>query len=194
MPAHKVYLAGPEVFRPDAKAEGARLKALCEAAGIEGLYPFDAGDADIRRGCIGLIHRADAMVANISPFRGHHMDPGTAFEIGYAQALGKPVYLWSADPRALAARIPAHEEPGRDVDGHLIEDFGKAENLMIVPDGAHVWASAEEAIAEAGRRVSHGALNRQLQRETRRSVVIAFGIAIAVAFGASFVVNYLVGW
>ncbi|MFT0858987.1 nucleoside 2-deoxyribosyltransferase [Ancylobacter sp. G4_0304] len=194
MPSHKLYLAGPEVFRRDARDEGARLKALCEAAGMEGLYPLDAGDADIRRGCIALIHRADAMVANISPFRGHHMDPGTAFEIGYAQALGKPVYLWSADPRALTERIPAHGEADRDADGHLIEDFGKAENLMIVPDGAHVFASAEEAIAEAGSRVSHGALNRQLQRETRRSVVIAFGIAIAVAFGASFVVNRLVGW
>lgn len=194
MPVPKLYLAGPEVFRRDAHDEGARLKALCEAAGMEGLYPLDAGDPDIRRGCIAQIDRADAMVANISPFRGHHMDPGTAFEIGYAQALGKPVYLWSADTRTLTERIPAPDGADRDAEGHLIEDFGKAENLMIVPDGARVWASADEAIAEAGRRIAHGTLNRKLQHETRRSVVIAFGISMAIAFGASFVVNYLVGW
>jgi nucleoside 2-deoxyribosyltransferase len=37
------------------------------------------------------IRTADAVVADISPFRGPHMDVGRAMEIGYAAALGKPV-------------------------------------------------------------------------------------------------------
>ncbi|KPW90352.1 hypothetical protein ALP58_200137 [Pseudomonas savastanoi] len=36
-----VYLAGFDVFRPDAVEYGRYLKALCSAHGLEGLYPFD---------------------------------------------------------------------------------------------------------------------------------------------------------
>lgn len=189
----RLYLAGPEVFRPDAAAEGERLKRLCAAAGLEGLYPLDGKGDDIRHSCIAMIGEADAMVANISPFRGIHMDPGTAFEIGYAEALGKPVFLWSAERRTLAARIPA-VDPGRDAQGHLIEDFGKPENLMIVPDGRVVWAEAGEAIAEAGRVLSFTLRNRALQRQVRRSVIAAAAISLAAALAAGFIANRLIGW
>ena len=43
-----IYLAGPAVFHPDAANIGRRLRALCRAAGCEGLFPLDAevpGDA-----------------------------------------------------------------------------------------------------------------------------------------------------
>ncbi len=36
-----VYLAGPEVFLPDAIELGERKKRLCRAYGFEGLYPLD---------------------------------------------------------------------------------------------------------------------------------------------------------
>jgi nucleoside 2-deoxyribosyltransferase len=192
----KLYLAGPEVFRPDAYAEGERLMALCEAAGMQGLYPLqiegEPTSGQIRRRCIALIDEADALVANISPFRGSHMDPGTAFEIGYAEAVGKPVFLWSGDTRVMAERIPAAPgQKGRDAEGWLIEDFGKTENLMIVPDGAQVFPSAEAAIAEASRVLAHTTLNRRLQRQTRRSVLIAVLISLAAALSAGFVLDWL---
>jgi nucleoside 2-deoxyribosyltransferase len=192
----KLYLAGPEVFRPDAYAEGERLMALCEAAGMQGLYPLqiegEPTSGQIRRRCIALIDEADALVANISPFRGSHMDPGTAFEIGYAEAVGKPVFLWSGDTRVMAERIPAAPgQKGRDAEGWLIEDFGKTENLMIVPDGAQVFPSAEVAIAEASRVLAHTTLNRRLQRQTRRSVLIAVLISLAAALSAGFVLDWL---
>lgn len=203
----RIYLAGPEVFRPDAAEEGRRLKALCEAAGVEGLYPLDAEEADIRAGCLSLLRRADAVVANISPFRGAHMDPGTAYEIGYAEALGLPVELWSADPRPLAARIPADPAhgAGRDAHGHLIEDFGKPENLMIVRDGQVVHASPAAAIAAvaarfgaqaqaAGDDTSFTARNAALKRETRMRVIWAFLAALIIAWGAGAIANRLVGW
>jgi nucleoside 2-deoxyribosyltransferase len=123
------------------------------------------------------------------------MDPGTAFEIGYAEARGKRIFLWSDDPRTVAERVaPAPDNAERDGDGHLIENFGKAENLMIVRDGACVWPSAEGAIKEAAATLAHAAKNRQLQMTTRRSVLIAVAISLAVAVGAGWVVNRLVGW
>jgi nucleoside 2-deoxyribosyltransferase len=38
-----LYLAGPDIFMPDAKAIGDRKKALCARHGFEGLYPLDLG-------------------------------------------------------------------------------------------------------------------------------------------------------
>src|SRR3546814_1957018 len=36
-----LYLAGPDVFRPDARERGRELKARCAQFGIEGLFPLD---------------------------------------------------------------------------------------------------------------------------------------------------------
>ena len=191
----RLYLAGPDVFRPDAVEQGERLKALCVANGVEGLYPLDGRGTDIRRRCIDMMGEADALVANITPFRGAHMDPGTAFEIGYAEAKGKRIFLWSDDPRMVAERVtPAPDKNDRDGDGHLIENFGKAENLMIVRDGARVWPTAEGAIREAASALAHETKNRQLQMTTRRSVFVAVAISLAVAIGAGWVMNQIVGW
>jgi len=188
----RLYLAGPEVFRPDAAAEGARLAALCREAGAEGLFPLHAEGVDIRQACIEMIEEADALVANISPFRGIHMDPGTAFEIGYAEARGKPVFLWSGDTRTLVERVPARAD-GRDGEGNLVEDGGRSENLMIV-DGRRVSATPEEAIAEAAGALAFRVKNRELQRMARSSVVLALAASLAVALAAGFLVNQLVGW
>lgn len=155
----RLYLAGPEVFRPDALAEGRRLKEAAARLGAEGIYPLD-GEAlfsagEIKRRCRDMIDEADVVVANISPFRGHHMDPGTAWEIGYAEARGKEVHLWSTDPRTLRLRIPGELGIGevhlewRDADGHLVEDFDLQENLMITAEGGHVWSTPEEAMQAA---------------------------------------------
>ena len=38
----RVYLAGPEVFLPDAIAVGAEKCRLCAEYGFEGLFPLDA--------------------------------------------------------------------------------------------------------------------------------------------------------
>jgi len=191
----RLYLAGPDVFRHDAVEQGERLKSLCRKHGVDALYPLDGSGADIRRRCIEMLDEADAVVANITPFRGAHMDPGTAFEIGYAEARGKRVFLWSEDPRSVADRVTrALGDPWRDGDGHAIENFGKAENLMIVRDGAHVWPTAEGAIKEAATSVAFIAKNLQLQKTTRRSVFIAVAISLGIAIGAGWVVNAIVGW
>lgn len=154
----RIYLAGPDVFRRDAIARGEELKRMCDAYEVEGLYPLDGNplhDPDeIRRQCIAMIHSADAMVADISPFRGKHMDPGTAWEIGFAEALGKPVFVWSRDTRPMVQRIPGtldidHGVVVRDGEGLLVEDHGKPENLMIAHSRSHVHGRPEQAIDQA---------------------------------------------
>ena len=157
MPA--VYLAGPEVFFPDVEAVAARLKALCAARGLVGLFPTDAerpshaGISTARAiylGNVALIDRSDAVIADISPFRGAGMDPGTAWEIGYAIARGLPVFAYSHDLRPYAERVgPAGHGPRGpiDADGLLVEDFGLVENLMITESVVAVDGDAEAAIA-----------------------------------------------
>src|SRR5690606_746036 len=111
-----LYLAGPDVFRPDARERGAELKALCARHGFEGLFPLDqdvpAHVTDpvdqakwIYHANIGLIERADAVLANLDFFRGPEPDSGTCFEVGYAVARGKPVFGYIPDGGTFAARI-----------------------------------------------------------------------------------------
>lgn len=145
----KLYLAGPEVFLDDAREIGRRKLELCARRGFTGLYPLDGepllADAagalsrTIFANNLGLIRAADAIVANLTPFRGISADPGTAFEVGFAFALGKPVAAYSNAPgelkhRAHAAIGPAEGE-GRGhtflADGLHVEDFGHFDNLML---------------------------------------------------------------
>ena len=54
----KIYLAGPDVFRPDAFEQGERLKALCAEFGLRGLYPLDHSVPEgIEDGVMGAAER-----------------------------------------------------------------------------------------------------------------------------------------
>ncbi len=136
----RIYLAGPDVFYPEAISIGRQKRLLCDRYGFEGLYPLD-NELDgsdnpstaIYLGNIAMLRKADLMIANITPFRGSGMDPGTAFEVGFCKALGKPVYLYSNDPHTHKERI--NPDSPVDEDGCTIEDFRLAENLMIAHAG-----------------------------------------------------------
>ncbi len=153
-----VYLAGPEVFFPDVAEVAERLKAACSASGLRGLFPTDAerptgAGVSLARaiylGNVALINRSAAVIADISPFRGAGMDPGTAWEIGYAIARGLPVFAWSHDLRPYAERVgPTHQGPRGpvDADGLLIEDFGLVENLMIAESVVAIDVSFDAAL------------------------------------------------
>lgn len=151
-----VYLAGFDVFEPNAVERGNRLKALCAQAGLEGLYPLDnqlppglAGPAAalwIYEQNVALIYRSDAVLANLNPFRGQEPDSGTVFEVGMATALGKPVWAWFRAQGSLREQIPC-DALGRDAQGFTVEDFGLPRNLML----ACAWAG-HSASAEAGAR------------------------------------------
>lgn len=159
-----LYLAGPDVFRPDAAARGEALKALCHQFGFEGLFPLDqavpAQIADpaaqarwIYEANIGLIAQADAVLANLDFFRGPEPDSGTCFEVGYAVALGKPVYGYIPDDGSFAERIRARHPGAIGADGRVdthgwhFEEFGLPLNLMLAVPAPLVVGDARRALA-----------------------------------------------
>ncbi|HRN89473.1 nucleoside 2-deoxyribosyltransferase [Hyphomicrobium sp.] len=147
-PRPRVYLAGPEVFFPNAREQGEIKKRLCAERGFEGVYPLDneISGADvlspealaraISHGNERLMRSCDLVIANCTPFRGVSMDTGTAFEIGFMRALGRPVFGYSNVTVDYAARVRATPSEAHAVwclesRGADIEDFGLSENLMI---------------------------------------------------------------
>jgi nucleoside 2-deoxyribosyltransferase len=143
----RIYLAGPEVFLPNAREVGSEKRRVAAEAGFEGVFPLDnaldlAGLAKVeqaRRISLaneGLMRSCDALIANLTPFRGVSMDAGTAFEVGFMRALGRPVagYTNAVDhhlDRARAFRAGAALPFDADRPEVEIEDFDLAENLMI---------------------------------------------------------------
>lgn len=148
-----LYLAGFDVFRPDAVAHGEQLKALCAQWGHRGLYPMDnalppglSGPAAARwiyEANCQLICQADGVLANLNNFRGHEPDSGTAFEVGYAAALGKPIWAYLDQPRPLREQLGATH----DAQGYEVEDFGLPRNLMLACAATLVQGDAQAALA-----------------------------------------------
>jgi nucleoside 2-deoxyribosyltransferase len=142
-----LYLAGPEVFLPQSRSVGANKKKICATLGHEGLFPLDADlpvacgkdlATHICRANIAMIEKSAAIVANLTPFRGPSADAGTIFEIGYALAMGKPVFAYAnvvADyrKRVVDAYGPLVLNPTGEwaCDGMAVENFGLIDNLMI---------------------------------------------------------------
>lgn len=160
-----LYLAGPDVFRPDAHARGRELKALCAQFGFEGLFPLDqdvpghvtdpAEQARwIYRANIALIERADAVLANLDFFRGPEPDSGTCFEVGYAVAKGKPVFGYIPEQGSFAQRIRRRHPQAIGADGVLdtqgwnIEEFGLPLNLMLSVPAPLVVGDARAALVQ----------------------------------------------
>ena len=78
------------------------------------------------RGC-------DAMIVNITPFRGPSADVGSAYERGFMRALGRPIFAYSNDSRRFPERVRAFcgdavrlrpTGENEDLDGMAIEPFG----------------------------------------------------------------------
>ncbi|MHB8883977.1 MAG: nucleoside 2-deoxyribosyltransferase [Methylovirgula sp.] len=145
----KLYLAGFEVFRPDAIEIGRRKQQLCAEYGFEGLFPFEneivrgdapeAIDRSIYRANVALIRAADAGIFNLTPFRGPSADAGTVFELGLLTGFGKPAFGYTHESTSLRERLQSQDDavfdPATrrwfDRAGMLVEDFGNSDNLMI---------------------------------------------------------------
>ena len=147
----KLYLAGPEVFLPDAVEHAEKQRQLCIKHGFIPLHPMDnnldLGNRDIEtamriyRGDVGQVRNCDIVVANCNPFRSVCvMDDGTAYELGFGNALGKASYGY------ISSKIPLDERTIRDYssrlnavtgthidrEGYAITDaFGTSINLMM---------------------------------------------------------------
>jgi nucleoside 2-deoxyribosyltransferase len=147
MPPPRIYLAGPEVFLHDALAMGARKAEMCVRYGLEGVYPLDGqlnlsglAKAEAARRISeaneGLMRSCAGLIANLTPFRGVSMDSGTAFEVGFMRALGRPVLGYTNVVAGYRERAEIYRSappplPDFDYPEAEIEDFDSAENLMI---------------------------------------------------------------
>ena len=143
----RIYLAGPDVFLPDAIAIGRRKVDICARHGLTGLYPLDnavdlsAGDASLTifKGNQAMMDAADAIIANLTPFRGASADAGTVYELGYMAGRGKLLLAYSNDPAAYAERVARFDDVTKSANGHLsdsdgltVENFGWPDNLMMI--------------------------------------------------------------
>ena len=142
----KIYLAGPDVFLPDAVEIGRSKAAICAAHGLTGLYPLDntvdLTAPDVSRqifcGNEAMMASAASIIANLTPFRGAGADPGTVYELGYMAGRRKFCLAYCNDPATYADRLSRFmdvtSENGRLVDaqGLTVEDFGLVDNLMMI--------------------------------------------------------------
>jgi len=180
----RVYLAGPEVFLPNALEVGRAKVAMAKEAGFEGLFPLEQQlDLDAlpkteqaRRISLAneaLMRSADLLIANLTPFRGVSMDAGTAFEVGYMRAIGRPVLGYTNVPGDYRSRAEAFRRRGippgdSDASGFEIEDFGMAENLMIAVAVLESGGSLVEGDAPAGLEMADLTAYRHSLEEARR--------------------------
>lgn len=166
----RVYLAGPDVFLRDPMAFAARKKELCARHGLTGVFPLDAeidlAGADAREAGLrisraneALIRSCQAVIAHVTPFRGPSADVGTAYEMGFARALGLHVFAYTNVQDDFLTRTVAFVgATSRRPDGEVedgdrmsIESFGLVDNLMLagaVLDSGGVLASRNAATGE----------------------------------------------
>jgi nucleoside 2-deoxyribosyltransferase len=134
------YLAGPDVFLPNAVAHAARKVEICRRFGLRGLPPLNeevetaASDLEVWQAIyqkdIAMMERCDIIIANLTPFGGASADSGTLIEVGWFLGKGKPIFGYSNTTESFESRMrrqlgDAHAEFG-------IEGFHLPDNLMIV--------------------------------------------------------------
>lgn len=167
----KIYVAGPEVFLPNARETMDRKAELCRAYGFQAICP---GDLEIppqpTKKAFGLaistvdedmMNRSDGIIANLTPFRGISADVGTCFELGYMCAQGKLVAAYTNVVESHFERTLQYYDGQitedvkgyrRGPDGLSLEDFSMIDNLMmhggIERRGGHIaiHAAAPDAL------------------------------------------------
>lgn len=174
----RVYLAGPDVFYPDSDDRAKALKAICAKYNMVGVYPLDAGldlstaptpeaqGVMIYDACLDFIDSCDAMICNMTPYRGPSMDIGTGFEMGYAEAKGKPIFAYTDNMSLYETRV--------EVDGLLIEKFDMIDNVMVHACPRGIFETAEEAIKELAL-FFEGTQNARPLTETELSALVPGG-------------------
>lgn len=169
----RIYLAGPEVFLANASEIGMQKRAICKAHGLIGVFPTDeepVGDMQASAADRGLaisqamertLRGCDAIIVNLTPFRGPSADVGVAYEMGFMRALGRPIFAYSNDARPYLDRVAAYCAGGlrargtggyEDPDGMAIEPFELCDNLMLAGGAVGAGGSIVIEAVPAARR------------------------------------------
>jgi nucleoside 2-deoxyribosyltransferase len=158
-----VYLAGPDVFLPDARDHARRKVEICAQYGLEGQPPLNediaslatmhesAAGLAIFRKDVAMMEAADIVIANLTPFRGASADAGTLVELGWFLGRGKPIFGYSNTATPFETRSSAHVAAIADpLPGLTVEHFGLPDNLMIpgavLAGGGHPMVLPEDGI------------------------------------------------
>ncbi len=163
MQKKKIYLAGFDVFYPNAIEVLNEKKKLCETYGFIGLAPLD-NEVDfsqpkeqlrktIYEANVQLIKEADILCVNLNAFRHGEPDAGTVFEIGYGVALGREVYVYVDSGETMLEKTRTHDascvcKDGVWIDGNglTIEDFDGMFNLMITESTTIINGTLEDVL------------------------------------------------
>lgn len=140
----KAYLAGPDVFLPNAADHARRKLAICAQHGITGRSPLnedvatlaampehDAWQAIFAKD-LAMMEACDIVIANLTPFRGPSADAGTLIEVGWFLGRNKPIFGYSNSATPFTERSRLHVVAIPDpVPGLSVGGFGLPDNLMI---------------------------------------------------------------
>jgi nucleoside 2-deoxyribosyltransferase len=128
------YLAGPDVFLPNAVAHAATKVEICRRLGLRGLPPLNedaetaATELEIWQAIydkdVAMMEKSDVIIANLTPFVGASADAGTLIEVGWFLGKGKPIFGYSNTPRKL--RFPHAETAWRKACGPRHRGFPPA--------------------------------------------------------------------
>ncbi len=134
------YLAGPDVFLPNAVAHAARKVEICQRYGLRACPPLNqdvetAAEAlDIWQAIyekdIAMMEQCDIIIANLTPFAGASADSGTLIEVGWFLGRGKPIFGYSNSSENFESRM--RRQLGAEHAEFGIEGFHLPDNLMIV--------------------------------------------------------------
>jgi nucleoside 2-deoxyribosyltransferase len=164
----KAFLAGPDVFLPNAAANAAAKIAICARYGIQGIAPLDDATASlpedqawrlIYRKDIEMMRQCDIIIANLTPYRGTSADAGTLIEVGWFLGQSKPVFGYSNCAELFQARSLAYLAAIADPIPNLaVEGFGLADNLMI-PGAVEYGGGLPMTLPEDGKSRAFDALD-----------------------------------
>lgn len=126
--------------------------APCQRYGLIATFPADDEEPcntsmtlperglAISRAMERVMRTCDAMIVNLTPFRGQSADVDSAYEMGFRRALGRPIFAYINDERPFFERVvelgggTVRERPSgvhEDGDGMVIEPFILLDSLML---------------------------------------------------------------
>lgn len=138
------YLAGPDVFLPNAPAPARRKAEICARQGLHALPPLnedittlaamherDAWRAIVAKD-LAMMETSDLAIVNLTPFRGASADAGTQVELGGFLGRSRPASAYSNSDESFIARSATLLDAVPDrLAGLTVGGFGLPDNLMI---------------------------------------------------------------
>ena len=138
------YLAGPDVFLPNAPEHARRKAEICARHGLHARPPLNEDIATlaamserdawraIYQKDLEMMEASDLAIVNLTPFRGASADAGTLVELGWFLGRNRPVFAYSNSAETFTARSATILEAVPDpIAGLTVGGFGLPDNLMI---------------------------------------------------------------